>query len=104
MELKPTSPGSARILFIDLGTGKQEIQNYDESIVRRFIGGYGLAAKIMFDRQKPKEDPLGPGNMLGFFTGLLSGTSALVASRFIVVGKSPLTGCFLPAYPISLFM
>ena len=92
MKLEPSRPGTARILFIDLSTKKQLIKQYDETVVRKFIGGYGLAAKIMFDMQKPNENPLGPGNMLGFFTGLLSGTSALVASRFVVVGKSPLTG------------
>jgi len=92
MENLPTKPGTARVLFIDLSTGEQETVVYDESVTRKFVGGYGLAAKILFDRQKPKVDALGPDNMLGFFTGLLSGTPALVASRFMVVGKSPLTG------------
>jgi aldehyde:ferredoxin oxidoreductase len=92
MELKPMKPGQARILFVNLSSGDHEVVHYDEDIVRKFVGGYGLAAKILFDRQKANVDPLGPENMLGFMTGLLSGTSALVASRFMVVGKSPLTG------------
>ena len=68
MENTPTKPGEARILFINLSTGSQEVELFDESVVRKFIGGYGLAAKIIFDRQKAGIDPMGADNMLGFFT------------------------------------
>jgi len=37
-------------------------------------------------------DPLGPDNMLGFLTGPLTGTPAIIGSRFVVVAKSPNTG------------
>jgi len=65
---------------------------FGEDVLRKFLGGYGLAAKIMYDRQKPGVDALGPENMLGFLTGPLTGTPALIGSRYVVVGKSPLTG------------
>lgn len=84
--------GSAKILFVDLSSGEMKDEKFGEDILRKFIGGYGLAAKIMYDRQKAGVDPLGPDNMLGFLTGPLTGTPALVGSRYVVVGKSPLTG------------
>ena len=84
--------GSAKILFVDLSNGEIKEELFGEEILRKYIGGYGLAAKIMYDRQKPGVDPLGPENMLGFLTGPLTGTPAVIGSRYVVVGKSPLTG------------
>jgi len=83
--------GSAKILFVDLSSGEMKEELFGEDILRKFIGGYGLAAKIMYDRMKPGVDPLGPDNMLGFLTGPLTGTPAVIGSRYVVVCKSPLT-------------
>jgi aldehyde:ferredoxin oxidoreductase len=84
--------GSAKILFVDLSSGTMKDELFGEDVLRKFIGGYGLGAKIMYDRQKSGIDPLGPENMLGFLTGPLTGTPAVIGSRYVVVGKSPLTG------------
>lgn len=83
--------GSAKVLFVDLSSGEMKDELFGGEVLRKFIGGYGLAAKIMYDRQEPGVDALGPDNMLGFFTGPLTGTPALIGSRYVVVGKSPLT-------------
>jgi len=80
-----------RILFVDLSTGKIREENPDESLYRDFLGGYGIGARIIFSRQKAEADPLGSEAMFGFVTGLLTGTRSLFASRYTVVGKSPLT-------------
>ncbi len=81
-----------KILFVDLSDGKIWDEPLDDDLCKNYIGGYGLGAKIIFDRQKPGVDPLGPDAMIGFVTGPLTGTPALVGSRYTVVGKSPLTG------------
>jgi aldehyde:ferredoxin oxidoreductase len=81
-----------RWLFVDLTDGKIVEEEIEEPLLRSFLGGYGLGAKILYDRMKPNVDPLGPENMLGFLTGPLTGTPAIIGSRFMVVGKSPLTG------------
>jgi aldehyde:ferredoxin oxidoreductase len=39
-----------------------------------------------------KTDPLGPDNILGFTTGILTGTLTPFSGSCTVVGKSPLTG------------
>ncbi len=81
-----------KILWVDLSKGVLEEENIADEVYERFLAGYGLGAKILFDRMKPGVDPLGPDNVLGFVAGLLSGTGALFSGRWQVVGKSPLTG------------
>lgn len=80
-----------RILFVDLSHGTMQEEPTSEELCRQFVGGYGLGARLVWDRQRSGMDPLGPENVLGFVTGPLTGTPALIASRYMVVGKSPLT-------------
>jgi aldehyde:ferredoxin oxidoreductase len=81
-----------RMLFVDLGTKQLTEEKLDAKTVREYVGGYGLGAKVLFERQKPGVDPLGPEAMLGIVTGMLTGTDAIGGSRYTMVGKSPLTG------------
>ncbi|HEX7363568.1 MAG TPA: aldehyde ferredoxin oxidoreductase family protein [Dehalococcoidia bacterium] len=81
-----------RFLFVDLTQGKISDELAVDDLYQNFFGGYGIGARVLFSRQKAKVDPLGPEAMLGFVAGLLTGTPALFGSRYVVVGKSPLTG------------
>ena len=81
-----------KILNVDLTTGTIETEQLPESVYEQYLGGYGLGARILFDRIPAGADPLGPDNVLGFVPGLLTGTTALFGGRWMVVGKSPLTG------------
>ncbi len=81
-----------KVLWADLNTGKTWEEEVDEGIYRDYLCGYGLGAKIVYDRQPAKADPLGPDAIIGFTTGLLTGTGAPFTGRYMVVGKSPLTG------------
>ncbi|MGD0663461.1 MAG: aldehyde ferredoxin oxidoreductase family protein [Syntrophorhabdales bacterium] len=81
-----------RMLWVDLSRKELKEEALDEKLCREYVGGYGLGAKILFDRQPAGIDPLGPDAILGFLTGCASGTAAVGASRYVVVGKSPLTG------------
>ncbi|RKY66766.1 MAG: aldehyde ferredoxin oxidoreductase, partial [Candidatus Latescibacterota bacterium] len=81
-----------KLLFVDLSEGTISEEALDETLCRNFLGGYGIGAKVLYDRMKPGVDPLGPENILGFMTGPLTGTPALIGSRYVVVAKSPLTG------------
>jgi len=85
---------SGRYLFADLTTGKVEDLVIESNLLREFLGGYGLGARILFEKMKGKVDPLGEDNILGVLTGPLTATSLPFVSRFAVVGKSPLTGCW----------
>jgi len=81
-----------KILQVDLSTGALTTEQVPDKIYEDFLGGYGLGARILFDKIPAGADPLGPDNVLGFVPGLLTGTGALFAGRWMVVGKSPLTG------------
>ena len=81
-----------KVLWVDLSKKTWEEQEIDESLVKQYLTGYGLAAKLIFDRTEPGVDPLGPDNILGFAAGLLTGSSAFFSGRYMVVGKSPVTG------------
>ncbi len=81
-----------KILTVDLTQGRISEEILDEDLCRKFIGGYGIGAKLLYDRIPAGADPLGPDNILGFLTGPLTGTPAVIGSRFVVVAKSPKTG------------
>lgn len=83
---------AGRVLNVDLSRGEVCDERLPENLLRRFIGGYGLGARLLYERMPQHADPLGPDNMLGLVTGPLTGTRALIGSRFCAVGKSPLTG------------
>ena len=80
-----------KLLFVDLTNGTCRGEIPDEELCRDFMGGYGIGARILYERMKPGVDPLGPDNMLGFLTGPLTGTPTMCSGRFVVVCKSPLT-------------
>ena len=81
-----------KMLFVDLTTGNIEERELSKQMAQQFVGGYGIGARILFEMMKPGEDPLGPGNVLGFTTGPLTGTGAVMSGRYTVVCKSPVTG------------
>ncbi|MBU3917406.1 aldehyde ferredoxin oxidoreductase family protein [bacterium] len=82
----------SKILWVNLTTGNIETQTLDDELYKKYLGGYGLGVKLLYDRMKPGVDPLGPESVLGFLPGLFTGTVAPFAGRYMVVGKSPLTG------------
>jgi aldehyde:ferredoxin oxidoreductase len=84
--------GTGKILDIDLSTGKVSTSEVDEDVMRKYIGGSGLAAKLFFDRVSPNVDPLAAGNVFFLMAGPLSGTLLPATSRFAISFKSPLTG------------
>jgi aldehyde:ferredoxin oxidoreductase len=81
-----------KLLFVNLSTGALKEEAPEISLYRDFIGGYGVGARILYSRQKGGVDPLGPDNTLGIVTGPLTGTATPFGCRYVVVGKSPLTG------------
>ena len=85
---------AGKILRVDLSQGRVEMQALEEGLAKKFIGGSGLAAKILYDETGPETDPLGPENRLIFMTGPFAATPVITSGRHAVVTKSPLTGVF----------
>jgi aldehyde:ferredoxin oxidoreductase len=91
---KTVNGHNGKILKVDLGTGGIEESTYDEGVARMFLGGNGLAAKIIHDTVPPNADPLGPDNTIVFSVGPLTDTLVWGTSRGHVASFSPLTGFF----------
>jgi aldehyde:ferredoxin oxidoreductase len=81
-----------KVLFVDLGTGEFTEEAIPDEIYAQYLSGQGLGAYLLYHRIPSGADPLGPDNILGLVSGLLTGTGCLFAGRWTVVGKSPLTG------------
>lgn len=80
-----------KVLNVDLSAGTLTEEPLGESVCREYVGGYGVGARLLYDHIPAGADPMGPDNILGFMTGPLTGTPALIGSRFVVIGKSPKT-------------
>lgn len=87
-------PGTyaGRLLSVNLTTGEIKKESIAEAKLKNYIGGRGLATKLIYDEMDPKIDPLSPENILIFATGPMTGTAAPTGSRYMVVTKGPLTG------------
>ncbi len=81
-----------KYLVVDLTNGVIETHVTPAELYKKYIGGYGFGARMLYDMTPPGADPLGPENVLGFITGPLTGTAAFLSSRYVVAAKSPLTG------------
>ena len=79
-------------LEIDLTTGNIEKVETDPMDMELFLGGQGIAAKILFERLPHGIDPFSPDNLLIFSAGLLHGTPVPGANRTAVNTFSPQTG------------
>jgi aldehyde:ferredoxin oxidoreductase len=83
-----------KVLFVNLSTGAIEKKPITEALRRKFLGGRGIDAYIVYQYTKPGIDPLGPENVLSMGAGPLVGTGMPSCSRTHVAALSPLTGIF----------
>ena len=90
---------SNRYIDIDLNRGRWSVYEVNQSDLKNYIGGKGLALKIYYDRFGEEGlgsiDALGPENLLIFSMGVMLGTGAPCSGRFEVLARSPLTGMML---------
>jgi len=92
-----TDPPAVRILRADLTDGVVRSERVPDRWLRSYVGGKGLGARYLYEELSPGTDPLGPGNVLLFMLGPLSGLLP-GEQRYAAVTKSPLTGAFLDSY------
>lgn len=84
-----------RLLLVNLSTGKISTISTREEDVEKFIGGYGLAARLFYEftRKYKAIDPFSENNPLIIMTGPLTGVSAF-GTKTCIASRSPLTGTF----------
>ena len=89
---------NSKLLYVDLGHETYKMLALPNEILKKYIGGRGLGAKLYWDLIPPKVDPLGPENVFMVLTGPFSGTMAPGAAKHLIVTKSPATSGWLESY------
>ena len=81
-------------LRIDVSTGCVDRVPLDEAVLRDYIGGSGLGARILLDEGGGIADPLSSEAPLVFVFSPLVGSPLTTSAKFAVVSRSPLTERF----------
>jgi len=91
--------------FLDVDLSDRKIDDYPlkEKWLDKYIGGRGIAGKIISEELKQGADPLGPENIIIFGTGPLQGTGIPGAGRHVVMAKSPKTGAVSDSFAGGFF-
>ena len=84
-------------LYVDLSAGRAERLDLDANFCRKYIGGRGFGAKLVWDnlvRNDFKIDPLGPENILVVAPGPLTGAYLPSSGKCSFITISPATGIY----------
>ena len=88
---------SKKLLRVDLGRRSFREETIPDEVIRKYIGGKGLAAFYAYNEIRKETDPLSAENKLLFFNGILTGIFPGF-TRYVVASKSPATGIWCDAY------
>ena len=83
---------SGKYAFIDLTAQTFEARDFEEDVLKNFVGGPSLGAKMLYDEMPANTPWDAPESIIGFLSGPANGTGPLLAARYTVVCKSPVTG------------
>jgi aldehyde:ferredoxin oxidoreductase len=83
-----------RYLKIDVSRGTVERVPLSDDLLRQYIGGSGLGARLLLDEGGATADPLAPDAPLVFAFSPLVGSPLTTSAKFAVVSRSPLTERF----------
>jgi len=79
--------------YVHVDLDKKIVKDYPipEEWYIKYLGGRGIAARILLRELNAKVDPFSKDNILVFATGPFQGLGVAGGSRFLVMGKSPKT-------------
>ncbi|HBV88554.1 MAG TPA: aldehyde ferredoxin oxidoreductase [Desulfosporosinus sp.] len=81
-----------KALRVNLTTEKITVDYVDDEAFKNFIGGAGIAAKVLLEETAGKINPLGEENKLVFACGPFQGPTIPGGAKWTLAAKSPLTG------------
>lgn len=81
-----------KMLRVDLGRGIVQEEILPDEYVEKYVGGDGLAARIIYDEVPPGTGALDPENRLVVSAGSLAGTAVQGSCNCSVATKSVITG------------
>ena len=79
--------------YVHIDLSKKVVKDYHipEEWYKKYLGGRGIAARILLKELNPKVDSFSEENILVFASGPFQGLGIAGGSRFLVMGKSPKT-------------
>ena len=83
---------TGQVLHVALTKKEISSKTIPQNLREKYIGGWGLAVKYLYDLIDPKVDPLSADNAFVIMTGPVCGTLVPTSSRTCLVSKSPKTG------------
>ena len=81
---------SSRILYVDLTTGRSDVADKPD-LFKKYLGGAGVASKLLLEEAPPKIDPFSPDAPIIFAANPLTSVFPCMV-KAVAVFKSPLTG------------
>jgi len=85
---------TGKILRINLSEKETKIQKVNESLIKKYIGGRGWGAKIIWDEIPNYVKPFDKENKLIIASGPLTGTMAIGSGKTSISSISPLTNYY----------
>jgi len=83
---------NGKILIADLTYKTFETEELNPEWAYNFIGGATLGARYLYDLMPANTPVFAPKSVIGFVSGPVNGTRAMLSARTTVVSKSPATG------------
>jgi len=81
---------TGKILRVNLSQRQISIEDEDPAVLRKYLGGMGLAAKILYEEVPPGVQWSDPENRIIFGSGPLGGTRVMGSATFNVTTKGPM--------------
>ncbi len=79
-----------QLLRVNLSDKKVTTESIDDDLIRKYLGGLGLAVSYFIREVPPTMDALDANNKILFAPGPLTGTSLSSSGRLTLVSKSPI--------------
>ncbi len=92
-----------KILIVNLTTQEVNVEELSPSLLKGYLGGAGLATRLLYHFSPAGVDAFSPDNPLVFASSALAGTIIPTANKHAVATKSPLTGLIGDSLSSSLW-
>ena len=81
-----------KYVMIDLSARSYEMRDFDDDVLKNFVGGPSLGARILYDEMPAGTPWDAPESVIGFISAPTNGNGPFLGARYTVVSKSPATG------------
>ena len=76
-----------RILTVDLSTGSSRIDTFDDQFARLYLGGNGIAVRLLYDRLQPGIHAFDPSNCVFLEVGSVTNSKEVFEQAEEISGE-----------------